>query len=106
MPKNLPPPIEEVWRNWRYALQAFHLEATDCREMLRLAREVSRRDDAYRLIREGRERLLNALRELEIAYQDLLRELDAAHQNEEVALDTRVREFRSKAARWGALLGE
>lgn len=106
MPKGLSPPIERAWRNWRYAFQVFRLEAADCREMLQLAREVSRREDACHLIREGWERLLNALRELELAYGDLLGELDAAHQNGETTLDALVREFRAKAARWGALLEE
>jgi len=101
-----PKAVEECLRRWRYAVNAFHLEATDCREMFRLAAERARRErrreDAYRLIREGRERVWNALSELEASYRNLLDQLDADIAREERVLNNLLEAFRADAARWGA----
>jgi hypothetical protein len=95
--------FETALRDWRYAVNAFHLEATDCREMFRLAASVARRDDACRLIREGRERLSNALRELESAHRTLLDRLESATVRDEGVLNELLAGFRVEVSRWGAL---
>lgn len=97
----------QALRDWRYAVNAYHLEATDCREMFRLAAEIAgrggRREDAYRLIQEGRERIRNALRDLETAHRNLTDRLDALSSRDEDALNRLLDGFREDIARWGAV---